>query len=122
MRPTAIVCDRWREDELRDALEACGFSRCPLATRGQGFLDGGQDVLAFRQAVLRGKVTPEVSLLMRSSMGEARVVSDTAANWKLSKAHYNSRDDAAAAGVLAVAHGFRRAPSGRARGVYLGVA
>ena len=125
--PAAIVADRWREAELRDALEQSGFPRCPLVTRGQGFLDGGQDVLAFRQACLRGKVTPAVSLLMRSAMSEARVVSDTAANWKLAKTEggrrHRAKDDAAAAGVLAVAHGFRRS-SGRshARGLYLGVA
>ena len=125
--PAAIVADRWREAELRDGLERCGFPRCPLVLRGQGFLDGGEDVRSFRQACLRGRVTPARSLLMRSAMSEARVVSDTAANWKLAKTEggrrHRAKDDAAAAGVLAVAHGFRRS-GGRARSsrVYLGVA
>ena len=126
--PAAVVADRWREAELRDALEACGFPRCELVTRGQGFLDGGQDVRSFRQACLRGRVTATTSLLMRSAMSEARVVSDASANWKLAKGgegkRHRARDDVAAAAVLCVAHGYRRAGSSvrPARGVYLGVA
>ena len=34
--PAAIVCDRWREAELRQALEAVSFPTCPLIVRGMG--------------------------------------------------------------------------------------
>ena len=38
--PSAIVCDRWREAELRQVLEQIGFPRCDLVARGQGFMGG----------------------------------------------------------------------------------
>ena len=111
-KPEAVVCDRWREAELRQTLDAVDFPRCDLIVRGQGFLDGSADVRAFRKALLTGKVHPCKSLLMRSAMNEARVVGDPAGNWKLSKGaqggrRMNARDDAAAAGILAVSQGAR---------------
>ena len=111
--PAAIVCDRWREDELRDTLEKMNFPICDLIVRGMGFLDGGEDVRDFRRAVLTGLVTPEQSLLMRSALSDARVVMDPAGNVKLSKGvqggrRLRARDDAAAAGILAIAAGYRR--------------
>ena len=125
--PSCIVADRWKLPELQDALDAVRFPRCPLVERGQGFKDGGEDVRDFRTATLRGRVTPVPSLLMRSAMGECRVAMDTAGNAKISKygagKRSRGRDDAAAAGVLAVAAGERRAriPQ-RAGGAYLGLA
>ena len=56
--PSVIVCDRWREAELKQALEAARFPFTTLAVRGQGWKDGGQDVREFRRAVITGKVTP----------------------------------------------------------------
>ena len=78
--------------------------------------DGGQDVWEFRRACLSGNratVTPEVSLLMRSAMSEARVLGDSSGNFKLAKGteagrRMRSKDDAAAASILAVAEGSRR--------------
>ena len=83
------------------------FPPCSLILRGMGYRDGGADVLAFRQACLRGRVTPTRSLLLRSAMSEARVAGDQAGNYKLSKKRQRVRDDACAASVLAVAHGSR---------------
>ena len=118
-RPGVIICDRWREDELRDALEAVKFPLVDLVTRGQGFRDGSQDVREFRKACLSDRVRPSKSLLLRAAMSEARVKSDDAANTKLSKGTEGGRrarakDDAVAAAVLAVAEGVRRFPTGRA--------
>ena len=53
-RPSLIVADRWREAELRDALDAADFPRVPLDVRGMGFMDGGEDVRQFRRACLEG--------------------------------------------------------------------
>ena len=64
--PTAIVCDRWREGDLRDALGKLRWPRVALVTRGQGYKDGGEDVSDFRRAFLRGDVTPLPSLLLTS--------------------------------------------------------
>ena len=112
-RPLVVVADRWREAELRDALDA---AQCPLAAlsfRGMGFKDGGEDVRLFRKALLDGDVRPSESLLLRAAFAEARVVGDTAANFKLAKStqggrRAKARDDAAAAAILAVAEGARR--------------
>ena len=119
-RPQAVVCDRWREAELRQHLEAVGFPAAALITRGQGFRDGGEDVRAFRRAVLGGHVRPADSLLLTAAMSEARTVADPAGNSKLSKGsqggrRLRARDDAAAAGVLAVSAGYREWHQGAPR-------
>ena len=112
-RPAAIACDRWREAELRQVLDAIRFPMAALVIRGMGYQDGGADVREFRQACLRGRVKPRRSLLLRSAMSEARVVIDPAGNAKLSKnaaggRRVRARDDAAAVAILAVAEGHRR--------------
>ena len=127
--PDLIVCDRWRESELRDALEKVGIPLTALEVRGQGFRDGGEDVRLFREACLADRVRPSRSLLLTAAMGEARVVMDAAGNAKLSKKteggrRHRARDDAAAAAILAVAAGHRRAkrtkPKRRLRSMLVG--
>ena len=83
--PSRVVADRWREPELRDALERAGIPMAAFDARGMGYQDGAADVRAFRRACAEGKVTPSPSLLLRSAMAEARTVSDPAGNAKLSK-------------------------------------
>ena len=117
--PGVILCDRYREGELRDALAAAWFPSCPLILRGMGFLDGAEDVRDFRRAVASGMVTPPKSLLLRAALAGARVVSDAAGNSKLSKATEGGRkrrlrDDAVAALLLSVAAGFRKTRAGPA--------
>ena len=111
--PGVITADRWREAELRDALESAGVPVTALELRGQGFKDGGEDVRLFRKAFAAGYVKPVRSLLLRAAMSEARVTGDPAGNWKLAKLtqggrRATARDDAAAAAILAVAAGERR--------------
>ena len=115
--PAAIVADRWREAELRQALDIGAIPPCALVSRGQGFKDGGEDVREFRAALLGDHVVPVESLLLRAAMSEARVVGDPAGNWKLAKRteggrRAQARDDAAAAAIIAVAEGRRRARGG----------
>ncbi len=114
-RPSKIVSDRWRESELREALQKHGIPVTQLELRGMGYKDGAEDVRAFRRAIVDGRVTAAASLLLRSAMSEARVVTDPAGNSKLSKGteggrRLRARDDAAAAAILAVSAGVR-APS-----------
>ena len=113
-KPSAIVCDRWRDAELRTVLSRAGWPKVPLVKRGMGYRDGGEDVRGFRAAFLRGLVTPQRNLLLSAGMASARTISDPAGNSKLAKGaqggrHSRSRDDAAAAAVLAVALGWRKA-------------
>lgn len=112
-RPAVIVADRYREAELRQELEKARFPLADFVLRGMGFRDGAEDVRAFRTACLDDKVRPSKSLLLRSAMSEARTVGDPAGNEKLSKGtqggrRLRSRDDAAAASILAIAEGTRR--------------
>ena len=124
--PAAVVADRWREGELRDALDAAGLPRCAFVLRGQGYKDGAEDVRAFRTACLTQQVKPAKSLLLRAAMREATVIADPAGNEKLSKAseggrRFRAKDDAVAAAILAVSAGVRHERPRPAR-VYHGVA
>ncbi len=119
--PSAIAADRWREAELRDALEAAQVPPAGLQLRGMGFRDGAEDVRAFRRACLEDRVTPVPSLLLASAMGEARTIADPAGNAKLAKGseggrRLRARDDAAAAAILAVALGRRHSASRASHG------
>ena len=112
-RPARIVADRWREADLREALESAGVPLAALEFRGMGYRDGAEDVRQFRRACADRRVVPAPSLLLRSAMAEARTVSDPAGNAKLSKGSQGgrrarARDDAAAAAILAVAAGVRQ--------------
>ena len=112
-QPAAIVTDRWRGAELRKALSQLGWPVVALVERGMGYRDGSEDVRGFKAAFLRDLVTPTRSLLLSSAMANARTVSDVAGNAKLAKSaqggrHSRSRDDAAAAAILAVALGWRK--------------
>ena len=111
-QPCRIVADRWREAELRDALDRAGVPLAAFETRGMGFKDGAEDVRGFRRGCADGRVIPISSLLLRSAMSEARTISDPAGNAKLCKGsqggrRVRARDDAAAAAILAVAAGIR---------------
>ena len=68
--PRVIACDRWREAELRQSLEAAAFPLTGLEVRGQGFKDGASDCRAFRAACLDGKVSPVKSLATPLGHGE----------------------------------------------------
>ena len=110
--PDLVVADRWRMAELCDALTAHEIG-VEVEPRGQGYKDGGEDVRAFQKACVSDRVTPEVSLLMRSAMLEARTMSDPAGNSKLCKSiegqrRFHAKDDACAAAILAVSAGERR--------------
>ena len=126
-RLTVIAADRWREAELRDALDKASVPPAALEIRGQGFKDGAEDVRGFRRAVLEGKVTPKPTKLLRYAMGEARVLMDPAGNAKLAKRaeggrRSTARDDAAAAAILAVAAGVRQPTEPLRRWRYRGMA
>ena len=110
----AITMDRYKQSELGEALDRAGI-RAPLAWRGQGFRDGGEDCERFRRATFDGKVKALPSLLLRSAFADAVCLRNPANNLKLAKARSNGRIDAAAASVLAVAEGARIAGRPKAK-------
>ena len=114
-RPAVVVGDRYKQSELEQAAADAGLT-CPLVWRGQGWKDGSEDVRRFRGAVLGGRVSAPVSLLIRSQLAEATTVSDVAGNEKLSRGAQGGRrvrakDDAIASAILAVSEGERRGRS-----------
>ena len=122
-RPEAITADRWRERELREALDRVAFPPAALILRGAGYKDGGEDVRDFRRACVGGRVRTAPTLLVRAAIENARTVSDPAGNTKLAKAteggrYYRARDDVAAAGIGAVAVGLRAAQAAEVAGGY----
>ena len=111
--PAQIVCDAWREAELRQALEEIEYPpEIELTIRRMGFFDGGEDVRLFTNAILDSHCVPKRNLLLRSAVAGARVVSDSAGNSKLAKGgegrRARTRDDAVAAAILAVGAGRRQ--------------
>ena len=111
--PDVVAADTWRRGELVEGLNHAGIPPAAFVLRRFGPRDGGQDVRAFRKACLTGRVTPTVSLLLRSAMREAVTKMDDAGNASLAKQteggrRSRARDDAAAAAILAVAVGSRR--------------
>ncbi|MYA44635.1 MAG: hypothetical protein F4087_12225 [Gemmatimonadetes bacterium] len=111
--PSVIVGDRYKEAELRDALDAGRMPRRSLVIRGQGWRDGAEDVRRFRRAVAQGRIRAPRSLLIRAALSEARVATDVAGNAKLAKGteagrRKLARDDVASAAIMAVAEADRR--------------
>ena len=126
--PMAVVADRYRQAELIDALDSVGLTDAPVVLRGQGYRHGGEDMRRFRRAAIEGKIKTLESLVMRSAIAGAVVVSDAAGNSKLAKAsdtpqrRDGHRDDALAAAILAVAEGIRNPPEKVRKGYrYLGL-
>ena len=112
-RPAVVVGDRFKQNEMQQAIDDAGLS-VGVVWRGQGWKDGAEDVRGFRRAVLDAAVSAPVSLLMRSALAEATTVADGSGNEKLAKQseggrRVRARDDVAAAAILAVAEGQRRA-------------
>lgn len=104
----ALVADRYKQAELAEAIDKAAI-RAPIVWRGMGFRDGSEDIERFRRAVFEGRVKTGESLLMRSAMADAVCLRDPADNTKLAKARSTGRIDAAAASILAIAEGARRA-------------
>ena len=110
--PAVVVADRWREGELRDALDQAEVPGSAFSARGMGWKDGASDCRSFVRACIDGRVKASKSLLVRAALAEAVTVSDPAGNAKLAKSSEGGRrqaakDDAAAACILAIAAGER---------------
>ena len=57
-KPVKVICDTWREKELRQVLSAIGFPPTSIETRRQGWKDGSEDLRIFRNACWMGRYTP----------------------------------------------------------------
>ena len=117
--PGAIVCDRFRINELKDSTPPC-----PIFPRVVRYSEASFDIRSLRRAAKDGplSVAPESRPLIEASLSVARVQHDDGGSIRLRKdgTHNKSRDDVSAALVLA-AGAAARMPA-RPRRVYHGMA
>jgi len=99
-RPKVILCDRFRLDDLKDALPPC-----PVSPRVTRWSDAAADIRDTRKLTLDEglSVEPTSRNLLSASLAVAIVKNDDQGNVRLIKrgGHYKARDDVAAALVLA---------------------
>ena len=111
--PAKLACDRWRMDELRDALadDDLPWRQARLIPRGQGFRDGAEAVRAWEKATIAERVRPvKPATLLTWQLSEAVVMIDPAGNRKLATGSQAGRrrglrDDVVAAALLGVEWG-----------------
>lgn len=124
-RIIALGCDRYRKQELMEALAKAGCTY-PIVLRGQGHsatADGSTDVRSFQKLVLEGgKVFSKRSLVMEAAIANSALARDASGNPKLDKAKSSGRIDALQAGVIALGIGARWLARNRGSGVYKGAA
>ena len=100
--PVLTICDRFRLNELVDALG----THVPIEPRVTRWSDSSYDIRALRKGAKDGPftITPEADLPLRVSLRSARVENDTGGNMRMIKRDRGSntgRDDVAAALILA---------------------
>ena len=109
----AFAADRYRQSEAMQAIEQAGLS-WRADWRGQGFLDGSEDVRNAKKMLLNRKLAVQRSTLIEHAISESSIIYDPAGNPKLDKARHRGRIDALSAVVLALSLG-HRATAGRQR-------
>ena len=113
--PAAMVCDRFRFDDLQDAVQ----NACYIDPRVSRYSEAASDVRDLRKAFKDGPFSVEESSrpLLIASLAAAHVTNDDQGNTRLSKRtkDQKARDDVAAALTLA-AGGWGRATLGRRGG------
>ena len=110
--PTVIVSDTQRSKEVMEYLDAVKFPLAQYVLRRNGAVEGSEDLRAFRDEILDGRLHPRKSLLLRNGFAGARTHSDHNGNVKHGKGSEGGRrqrfrDDIVSAIILAVAQGSR---------------
>lgn len=125
-RIIALGCDRYRKQELMEAMSKAGVLAWPIVLRGQGHsatADGSADVRSFQKLILEGgKVFSRRSMMMEAAIANSAITRDASGNPKLDKAKASGRIDAVQAGVIALGIGARWLARNRGSGVYKGAA
>lgn len=122
-RVAACAADRYRKEEVRDALAKAGVG-WPMVWRGQGAshtAHGSADVRAFQSEVLGGHVATVRNLMLEHAIAVSSVKRDPSGNPKLERAMAKGRNDALQAGVLALGLGARWRARPKRGGVYRGL-
>ena len=121
-RPAAVVADKFRSGEVRQALSDRGLGGIPQAYRRNQWKEGDEDVRAFFHAIDAGKVNAKPSALLRLAVSESRLAADQHENQRITRKSRYSPNDPMVAALIAVAEGWRRGGQPRRRARYRGTA
>lgn len=96
-RVRRIRYDRYRIDDLRQAMENCGLTedKCEFVEHGQGYKDMAPAVDALEEIVIQQRLRHGGNPLLTYCMRNVKVVSDPAGNRKFDKRQRNRRIDGA---------------------------
>ena len=98
--PVSIVCDRFREGELKDTVQGA----CPVEGRVTRWSDAAADIRSLRKGVRDGPFSIDEGSrsLLIASLSAAFIKNDDQGNTRLAKGgtHNKARDDVAAALLL----------------------
>ena len=96
----AVACDRYRQSETRDALEAAKVT-WPVEYIGQGRgADGTRFTMAFQRCVLSKTLKAKESLMLSLAISQSVLQFDSNSNPCLNKTNTKSRIDALSATVI----------------------
>ena len=113
-KPSAVVCDRFRLNELKDAISP---GEVPIEPRVTRWSEASFDIRALRKIAKDGPMAVDVDsrLLLATSLAASLVKNDDSGNHRLVKRGTNNtgRDDVAAGLVLAAGLQARTPPSAR---------
>ena len=105
-----LAADRFRQAEVIQVLSKIDLA-WPIEWRGQGWLDGSEDVRLAQKEIYEARPRTTENLMLESAIAESAIIRDPAGNGKLDRAHRRGRIDAIQATVLALAAGRRVRPS-----------
>ena len=108
-QPSLMIADFFRLAEVEDAKRELGLN-CEIEGRRTRWSEASEDIREFRRACLDGdlSVHNDAKLLLTASLSAAKIAADDAGSLRLKKSANNTaRDDAIAAGLLAVGAGQR---------------
>jgi len=103
-RVVAIGADRYRRNEVQQALAEAGVPPFQMHWRGQGASatsDGSHDVRAFQRAVYGRRLATPGSTMLEAAIASSVLRYDSGGNPALDKASKNARIDALSASVIA---------------------
>lgn len=103
-----LAADRFRQAEVLQVMD--NTASWPIAWRGQGWLDGSEDVRCAQKEIYETRPRTLENLMLENAISESAVLRDPVGNPKLDRASRRGRIDAIQATVLALAAGRRLRP------------
>ena len=117
----AVACDRYRQSEARDALEAAKVT-WPIEYIGQGRgADGTRFTMAFQRVVIGKTIKVTESLMMSLAISQSMIQTDGNGNPCLSKTNTKARVDALSATVIAAGLYEKYLKKSRRKRRYIGI-